>query len=133
MVSTEERLQILRMIEQGKISAAEGATLLRALEQGSQAAAKAAAATKTAEDGKSRCLHVQVTDAATGKKKVNINVPLGLVNVGLKMGARFAPQIKGEEYERFIATIKRAAQTGEQGQVVSLVDDSGDVVEVFVE
>lgn len=131
MASSEERLQILRMIEQGKISAADGATLLRALEQGSQATAQTA--TKTADGSKPRWLHVQVTDAATGKKKVDINVPLGLVNVGLKMGARFAPQIKGEAYEQFVASIKRAAKTGEQGQVAALTDDSGDYIEVYVE
>ena len=32
MATTEERLQILKMIEEGKISAAEGAELLRALD-----------------------------------------------------------------------------------------------------
>ncbi len=33
MATTEERLQILKMIEAGTISAAEGAELLRALDQ----------------------------------------------------------------------------------------------------
>ena len=36
MASTEERMQILKMIEQGKISATEGAELLRALDQESR-------------------------------------------------------------------------------------------------
>ena len=33
MASTEERMQILKMIEEGKITAADGAELLRALDQ----------------------------------------------------------------------------------------------------
>ena len=33
MATTEERMQILKMIEEGKISAGDGAELLRALDQ----------------------------------------------------------------------------------------------------
>jgi hypothetical protein len=36
MSTAEERIQILKMIEEGKISASEGAELIRALDQNSQ-------------------------------------------------------------------------------------------------
>ncbi|MBK8432049.1 MAG: hypothetical protein IPL28_12465 [Chloroflexi bacterium] len=128
---SDERMQILRMIEQGKISAADGAQLLRALNQPSgEPTAKAGRATA---EVRPRWLHVIITDGQTGKKKVNINIPLGLVNVGLKMGARFAPDISDKEYQTFVTSIQQAAQTGQHGKVMEMKNEMGDQVEVFVE
>ncbi|MDX1689200.1 MAG: hypothetical protein R3248_14550, partial [Candidatus Promineifilaceae bacterium] len=79
MATTEERMQILRMIEEGKISAGEGAELLRALEEkkdGGPAAEPLRGASKP------RWFRVRVTDVETGRSKVNVNIPMGLVNVG---------------------------------------------------
>ena len=132
MASTEERLKILHMIEQGTISAADGANLLRAVEQNSQLNAAQVTQT-TANNPKPRWLHVQVTDATTGKKKIDINVPLGLVNVGLKMGARFAPRMTEEQHDQFILMIKQAATGQRQGKIYEDKGNSGEIIEVFVE
>lgn len=126
MATVEERMQILRMIEEGKISAAEGAELLRALEQES--------GTKPPEPLKGasapRWFRVRVTDVATGKNKVNVNIPMGLVNVGVKMGARFAPEMEDLDFEELIEMI----QSGAQGKVVDVIDnEEGERVEIFVE
>ncbi len=82
MTAPEERMKILKMVEDGKISAEEGARLLAALTKGER---KRAAAEGPAEG---RWLRVRVTDLASGKASVNLNLPAGLVNVGLRMGAR---------------------------------------------
>ena len=62
MATSEERIQILKMIEEGKISAGEGAELLRALEQDSRQ--------KTNEPLKGtsspRWFRVRVTDMNSG-------------------------------------------------------------------
>ena len=126
MASAEERMQILRMIEQGKISAAEGAELLRALESANR---------KTASEplkgsSKPRWFRVRVTDIETGRKKVDVNIPMGLVNVGIKMGAKFAPEIDGSQYE----SIMDAIRSGQQGKIVDVFDEEdGEHVEIFVE
>jgi hypothetical protein len=126
MASVEERMQILRMIEQGKISAAEGAELLRALESANR---------KTASEplkgsSKPRWFRVRVTDIETGRKKVDVNIPMGLVNVGIKMGAKFAPEIDGSQYE----SIMDAIRSGQQGKIVDVFDEEdGEHVEIFVE
>jgi hypothetical protein len=126
MASAEERMQILRMIEQGKISAAEGADLLRALENTNR---------KTASEplkgsSKPRWFRVRVTDIETGRKKVDVNIPMGLVNVGIKMGAKFAPEIDGSQYE----SIMDAIRSGQQGKIVDVFDEEdGEHVEIFVE
>jgi hypothetical protein len=127
MATTEERLQILKMIEEGKISAAEGAELLRALDtkgdkSQSQEPLKGASAP--------RWFRVRVTDVNTGRNKVNINIPMGLVNVGIKMGARFAPEIEGGQLENIL----EAVRSGQQGKVMDITDDEdGERVEIFVE
>lgn len=119
----EERLQILKMVEARQISAAEGAKLLAALER----------TDKGAESGPSRqprWFRVRVTDLRTGKTKVHVNIPMGLVNVGLKMGARFAPNVEGLDSEQ----ITRAIREGLQGKIIDVEDESdAERVEIFIE
>ena len=127
MATTEERLQILKMIEEGKISAAEGAELLRALDTKSDRPI-----TPEPLKGASapRWFRVRVTDVNTGRNKVNINIPMGLVNVGIKMGARFAPEIEGQQLE----DILDAVRSGQLGKVMDITDEEdGERVEIFVE
>ncbi|HUS94480.1 MAG TPA: hypothetical protein VMZ24_04815 [Patescibacteria group bacterium] len=126
MATAEERMKILKMIEEGKISAKDGADLLRALEKDS--------ISKTSEPLKgaspAKWFRVRITDVATGKNKVNINIPMGLVNVGMKMGARFAPEVEGVDFDELTAMI----QGGAQGKVVDIIDnEEGEHVEIFVE
>ncbi len=126
MASVEERMQILRMIEEGKITAVEGAELLRALDtqEGKADAEPLRGASKP------RWFRVRITDLSTGRNKVNVNIPMGLVNVGVKMGARFAPDMEGMDYD----TIMEAIHSGRQGKVIDITDeDDGERVEIFVE
>jgi hypothetical protein len=122
----EERMQILKMIEEGKISAIEGAELLRALDQDTNA--KESVPLKGASAP--RWFRVRITDTITGKNKVNVNIPMGLVNVGMKMGARFAPEIEGMDFDEITEIIRGGAQ----GKVMDIIDDEeGERVEIFVE
>ncbi|MCB9418603.1 MAG: hypothetical protein H6667_02275 [Ardenticatenaceae bacterium] len=125
MASTEERMQILKMIEEGKITAQDGAELLRALDQDNKPPSmpfKGASAP--------RWFRVRVTDMTTGRAKVNVNIPMGLVNVGIKMGARFAPEVEGVNYNE----IMEAIQSGQQGKIMDVTDEEdGERVEIFVE
>lgn len=124
--STEERMQILRMIEEGKISASEGAALLRALDQN----ARGQATEPLKGSSTPRWFRVRVTDVTTGRNKVNVNIPMGLVNVGIKMGAKFAPEIEGAEYQEII----EAVRSGQQGKIMDIFDEEdGERVEIFVE
>lgn len=124
MTTSEERMRILKMIEEKQITAEEGARLLEALRAtGSDAAQRE-------EITKARWLRVRVTDRSSGKLKVNVNIPVGLVDVGLKMGARFAPEMNGMD----LSAIQTAIKGGMQGRIIE-VDDEADNerVEVFVE
>lgn len=126
MTTTEERLQILKMIEEGKINATEGAELLRALDkEGGQKPAEPLRGASAP-----RWFRVRITDITSGKEKVSVNLPMGLVNVGMKMGARFAPEIEGVDLNNLMVAI----HGGAQGKLVDVVDnEEGERVEIFVE
>ena len=66
MVTSEERLKILKMIDEGKISAEEGAKLLAALGDSRKTARKQ---TGSLRAGGARWLRVRVTDMVQGKPK----------------------------------------------------------------
>ncbi len=124
MTTNEERLQILKMIENGQISATDGAQLLEALEQGNTK--------ERPESGGSRprWFRVRVTDMRTGKRKINVNIPMGLVNVGVRMGAKFAPDMADIDIDEIIQAIKE----GVQGKIVEVEDEEdGERVEIYVE
>jgi hypothetical protein len=124
MSKVEERLQILTMVQNGTITAAEGAKLLAALDE--------APVRETAGDDRSpaRWFRVRVTDLATGRSKVNVNIPIGLVNVGMRMGARFAPEMSGINMNEVISSIK----SGTRGKLIDVEDvEDGEHVEIYVE
>jgi hypothetical protein len=125
MAIKEERMQILKMIEGGTISAEEGAKLLAALDEGSSKRERTEPL-----GGKARWMRIRVTDLRTGNAKVNVNLPMGLVNVGLKMGARFAPDMENVDLDEIMASIKEGAQ----GKIVEVEnDEGGERVEIYVE
>lgn len=126
MPSSEERMQVLKMIEEGKISASEGADLIRALDKEKQQ--KSSQPLKGASPP--RWFRVRITDINSGKVKVNVNIPVGLVNVGMKMGARFTPEFDGMTYDELSDLIR----SGASGKVIDVVDsEEGERVEIFVE
>ena len=129
MATTDERLRILKMIEQGQISAEDGARLLEALSSAEQPRL-GPPYNNTMSSGSARWLRVRVTDLSTGKHKVNVNIPMGLVNVGLKMGARFAPEMEGIDIDQLTQLIR----SGATGKLIEVEDSTdGERVEIFVE
>lgn len=125
MATSEERMRILKMISERQITAEEGARLLEALR-----GAPAGETSARLEPGKARWLRIRVTDRPSGRTKVNVNLPINLVDVGLKMGARFAPEMAGMD----VSAIQAALKEGVQGRIIEVDDEQDDErVEVFVE
>lgn len=132
MVSADERLKILTMIQEGKISAREGIQLLESLERGKPAPPSIPQPPSVPQPRSrgARFLRVRVTDTNTGKTRVNVRLPINVVDAGIRMGARFAPEVEGLEIDRLMEHI----ESGETGQVVDVYDDEdGEHVEVFLE
>ncbi len=133
MATMEERMKILQMVQEGKITAEDAAGLLEALEEGGDEGRVAGIVVNemnATQGRKPRWLRVRVTDTNTGKPRVNVRLPMSLVNVGLKMGSRFAPEVEGLDMDM----LSEAIASGEVGQIVDVVDEQdGEHVEVFLE
>lgn len=131
MANKEERLRVLRMIQEGKLSPDEAASLLESLEDSGAASRIDPSAASAASAPKSnRWFRVRVTDTDSGKTRVNVRLPLSVVNAGLKMGVKFSPQVEGLDPEVLMELINN----GELGQIVDVFDDEdGEHVEVFIE
>jgi len=125
MATVEERMKILKMIEEGKISAEDGARLLAALSN-----SEGRSTTVAGPAGEARWLRIRVTDAATGKARVSVNVPTSLVDMAIKMGARFVPDIEGFELQQVVEALK----SGARGKIIDVVDEEGgEKVEIYLE
>ena len=74
---------------------------------------------------------MRVTDSSSGKETIRVNLPIGLLNVGLRMGARFVPDI---EQELAMEELIEALDQGITGKIVDIVDEEdGQRVEIFIE
>jgi hypothetical protein len=123
MSISNERLRILKLIESGQVSAEEGAQLLEAL-------GESPARDRPRTGAPARTLRVRVTDLNTRRQKINVTIPVSLVGVGLKLGARLAPRIANANTEE----IMRAIEAGTPGRIFEMQDlDENERVEIFVE
>lgn len=123
MTTSEERIKILKMVEEGKLTADEAVQLLGTL-------GKSERRRTAVTDIDSRWLRVRVTDLTTGKPKVNVNIPMRLVNVGLRVGARFIPDMEGVE----LGDLSQALEEGMTGKIIDVVDEEdNERVEIFAE
>ncbi|HSV86346.1 MAG TPA: hypothetical protein VLH85_07215 [Levilinea sp.] len=130
MATSEERLKILRMIQEGKITAEEGILLMAALDKGKPPASGIPPIVAQPVSRNPRYLHVRVTDTDTGKVRVNIRLPISVINAGIKMGARFSPEIEGLDIDQLMDYI----HSGETGEILDVFDEKdGEHVEVFIE
>jgi len=126
MASSEERMKILKMIEEGKLSAEEGTRLLSALSSGSRLVSSTGG---LAASG-AKWLRVRVTETATGRSKATVQIPIALIDAGMKIGAHFAPEIDGVD----MSQLMDALRSGVTGKIIDVTDEEdGEHVEIFVE
>ncbi len=134
MTTSEERLRILRMIQDGKITAEEASRLLEVLEGIRKPTGETAPPGGSAgpfNPGKGpRWFRVHVTDTNSGRTRVNVRLPVSVVSAGIKMGARFSPEVQGLDSAQLMEFIN----SGETGRVMDVFDENdGEHVEVFLE
>jgi hypothetical protein len=121
----EERLEVLRLLEAGAITADEAATLLEALDRATlPPPSNGPAAPRSAE---ARLVRIRVTDSETGKATVNLAFPLGLIKTGLDIAGQFVPDYLPEE-----KAIRESLTGGFRGALVD-IDDGGQRVEIIAE
>ena len=126
MASSEERMKILKMIEEGKLSAEEGTKLLAALTERRGPIPPRA----PGMPGAPRWLRIRVTDVRYGRSKASVQIPLALVDAGMKIGAHFAPEVEGVD----MTNVMEALRSGMTGKIIDVTDEEdGEHVEIYVE
>jgi hypothetical protein len=113
------RSHILQQLAEGQISADEAASRLQPQPAFSLPPEVAA-----------RWLRVRVTDLHTDKAKVTVNLPMAWVAAGLKIGARYAPEVANINLSELLAEL----EAGTSGRLVEVENlDDGERVEIFVD
>jgi hypothetical protein len=129
------RKEVLELLAKGKITADEAANLLS--QATTEEAATAVPTKATASEpiskslgGKPSWLHVRVRDLQSGRNKVTVNVPLGIVKFGLKVGGRFTPELNGLDWNELQGMMNEA----ESGILVDVEDEEGgEHVQIYVD
>lgn len=119
----EEKLRVLKLLEEKRISSAEAMSLLEALGGGA----------RERGDGGDRTLRIRVYEAGGPEPKVNVSVPLAWAKY-------MAPFIEGKIKARLadkgyvvdLAEIQEAIERQAPARIVD-VQDGGDKVEIFIE
>jgi hypothetical protein len=133
---SEERLEILRLVENQTVTAEEAGRLLEALDR-TDRANRASQATAPympspplppeAPRASGGSVRIRITDVASGKAKINLVLPHRLVDSGVKLAKRLAPEhmLDGRE-------IRRSIEEGYWGPLLDITDDEKRV-EIIVE
>jgi hypothetical protein len=129
-----ERLRILQLLEQQKITAAEAAELLAAL--GEQAGdgrrrerGRWLAEVLAPPSDRARWFRVRVTDERSGRVRTNVSVPIGMVGYGLSFARRFR-KVPGVE---MVDEMFEAVRTGRRGTIFDVTNEGGERVEILID
>ena len=125
----QEKMQILKMVENGQISASEAAQLLDAIGEKDDIVSL----TKEQSNIKGKVLRVRVYEG-NEKIKVNVNLPLRLVEVLVDIGIKFLPVDKYPDLKKInMDELKELIEAGIEGKIVDIDSADGTKVEVFIE
>lgn len=148
-LSGEDRMEILQLLAEGKISVEDAGSMLASSKAEKASASDPDVVTITEDDisdpvvyksgeppppektngDRPKWLHVRVSDLNTGKGKVTINIPLKLVRAGFSLGSRFSPDLKGLEWDELSSMMAQ-----EKGILVDVQDqEDGEHVQIYVD
>lgn len=123
----DERTTVLRMIDEQKITANQGAQLLAAM---GKSASQPVTPKADLSNIEGRTFHVLVTDLEDKSVKVSVTIPLKLVRWGLKVGKHYSPDMEGIDMDELADLLA----SGEIGKIVEVIDEEDkEHVQVFVE
>jgi hypothetical protein len=136
----DERLQVLRLLENEEITADEAGLLLDALDAEPAAArpthpsdppatgtVEVVPATRSGGKRRPPQLRIRVSDVRTNAARVNLAIPLGFLDAGYRLARRVAPgRVPAVE------DLHEAVRTGFEGHLIDVVDGD-ERVEILVE
>ncbi|HBA61268.1 MAG TPA: hypothetical protein DCZ92_10725 [Elusimicrobia bacterium] len=120
---SDEKMRILKLLEDKKISSAEAMALLEALDKSGGAAAP----------GSARVLRIRVYEGGAKEPKVNVNVPLGWAKfMAPFIEGKIKAKLADKGYNVDLAKIQEAIEAQEPMKIVD-VQDGNDKVEIYIE
>lgn len=135
---SDEQLEILRLVESQLMSADEAARILEALDRANQPTRTFVTGRPTPPappepsrppEGKPGNIRIRITDLNSNQARVNLVLPSRLVDSGIKMVKRLAPEqmaiLDGRD-------IRRSMEEGFWGPLLDITDDN-QRVEIIVE
>jgi hypothetical protein len=129
-----ERLRILQLLEQQRITAAEAADLLAALGERTRDGRRRERTRWLAEElappaDRARWFRVRVTDERTGRVRTNVSVPIGMVGFGLGFARRFR-NVPGVG---MVDDLFDAVRNGRRGTIFDVSNEGGERVEILID
>ena len=133
-VADSERLRILHLLEQKKITAAEAAELLAALGERTHEGRRRDRGRWIADElappsDRARWFRVRVTDEHTGRVRTNVSVPIGMVGFGLGFARRFR-NVPGVNV---VDDLFEAVRSGRRGTIFDVANEGGERVEILID
>ena len=133
----EERNRILRMVEEGEVTAGEAAQLLDALAVADEREPERDRDRERERSinrlrARSRTLRIRVSSLNPKQQKMQMTatLPLSLIRTSLRLGARLIPQLSDNALE----DVLRAIESGASGRVLDVQDlEEGQRLEIFAE
>ncbi len=132
----EEQLRILKMLEEGKITAEQASELLAALTPQKEVGAASYEVAKTEPvnmDYDKRMVRI-VVDSSEGDK-VNVQLPVTAIRQILKVTGKLpvvSENMQGIELTEVLDTVVDCLDAEAIGDIVNVVSEAGDVVKIYI-
>jgi len=126
---SEEKKKILEMIQKGTLSVEEGMKLLDAVAEEPIVEEKVEIKKKKV---KPSVLRVRILNK-DGKIDVDINIPLAFAEMLLKFGKGVSKDFRGKMENIDVDELLDRIHSGEQGNLMTIKTESGEVIEIYVE
>lgn len=128
MTTNDEKMRILNMVQEGKLSAEEASQLLEALDFKPEEITipyRDVANTVNKANGRTRWVRIQVTDLKSGKNQVNMRLPMRIVKIGAKAVMRVNLKDEDGSEINLDELLKAALEKDESnGVLVDVVDST---------
>jgi len=132
---SDERLQILKMLEEGKISAEEASKLLEALKTSESAGNNGNSQVQAVWQSPTKARWMRIEVKERNGDRVHIKLPLVVVKAALRVGGHFS--MGGFDSDELgpdvMAELEQALMEGESGMLIDVVEEDGDHVQIYLE
>ena len=128
---SDEKVRILKMVEEGKLTASEATKLIEALDSGKDTASTSVLAQGPGK--KARFFKIRVFEGDMNKPKVNVTLPLGLMKAVTKILPKSA-KVQLEDNNIDLDALLQAVDENADTKIVEVEDDEEKTrVEIFIE